>query len=104
MGTRNGALLYDRLAVATKNLISWFRDFPGGPIDEQIEKLAEDAVPMYSSDVLALAGDIPDGCWQNDDRAKAELMVAAAANEYFTRSLMRHLKALQSTQREVPHG
>ena len=85
----NMKLLYERLDSAKYDLENWIKENPDEKPDREIHELADLAVPCYTSDVLALAPDIPADCWNDDDRSKCEAMVAKAANAYFTQSLQR---------------
>ena len=80
-------LLFDRLGGAIFDLKNWLQENPDERPDREIHELADLAVPCNASDVLALAADIPMGCWNGDDRSQCEQMIARAANAYFTQSL-----------------
>ena len=82
-------LLYERLDSVKYDLENWLKENPDEKPDREVHELADLAVPCYTSDVLALAPDIPADCWDDDERSQCEQMVARAALTYFTQCLQR---------------
>lgn len=81
------ALLYDRLDNAIEDLKHRMKENPDENPD--LWELSDLAVPVYASDVLALAGDIPAEHWEDGKRDKVIAIVEQAARNYYWGSLQR---------------